>query len=182
MPHPICCSYVKKSGQGVRIVNKRISLTLASAVVLIAILSVTLLSMQNSTPTGEEDIVIPENEEETNGFPYGEPLANFTVPEGDFNFTIPERRFNSTFPEGDFNFTFPENGFNFTFPEDRFNRTIPESEFQNTIPPFMGNLTAEQRTILNEKMQELMESGATQEEIMAAMQELMEEFGIQNPP
>jgi hypothetical protein len=30
-------------------------------------------------------------------------------------------------------------------------------------------------------MKELRESGATQEEIMAAMRELMEEFGIQNP-
>ena len=70
------------------------------------------------------------------------------------------------------NFTVPEGGFNFTAPEDGFN---------GGHPPFMGNLTDEQMTILNEKMQELRESGATQEEIMAAMRELMEEFGIQNP-
>ena len=109
--------------------------------------------MQYNTPKGEEEDVIPENGA-ANGFPYGEPPFNFTAPEGDFNFTV---------PEGRFNFTAPEDGFN------------------GGHPPFMGNLTDEQRTILNEKMQELRESGATQEEIMAAMRELMEEFGIQNP-
>lgn len=153
--------------------DKSKSLILASAVVLIAILSVALLSMQNNAPTSEEeDIVIPENEEETNGFPYGTPPANFTVPEGDFNFT---------FPEGGFNFTAPRDGFNGTFPEGGFNSTFPDGGFRDASPPFMGNLTDEQRTIFNEKMQELRESGATQEEIMAAMQELMEEFGTQNP-
>jgi hypothetical protein len=162
--------------------DKRKSLILASAVVLIAILSVALLSMQNTTPTNEEDDnVIPENAEETSGLPYGGHSANFTFPEGDFNFTIPEGGFNSTFPEGGFNFTFPENGFNSTFPDGGFNFTQPGDGFQNRAPPFMGNLTDEQRTILNEKMQELRESGATPQEIMAAMQELMEEFGVQNP-
>jgi hypothetical protein len=153
--------------------DKRKSLILASAVVLIAILSVALLSMQNTTPTNEEDDnVIPENAEETSGLPYGAPPANFTVPEGDLNFTI---------PEGGFNFTSPRDGFNGTFPEGGFNSTFPDGGFRDASPPFMGNLTDEQRTILNEKMQELRESGATQEEIMAAMQELMEEFGVQNP-
>jgi hypothetical protein len=152
--------------------DKRKSLILASCVVLISILSVALLSMQNDTPKSEEeDIVAPENEE-TNGFPYGEPPSNFTAPESRFNFTV---------PEGDFNFTAPKDGFDFHPPEDGFNATFPEDGFNGGFYPFMGNLTAEQRTILNEKMQELRESGATQEEIMAAMRELMEEFGIQNP-
>ena len=153
--------------------DKRKSLILASAVVLIAILGVALLSMQNNAPTSEEeDNIMAENEEETNGLPNDQPPANFTVPEGDFNFTI---------PEGGFNFTAPRDGVNGTFPEGRFNSTFPDGGFGGSSPPFMGNLTDEQRTILNEKMQELRESGATQEEIMAAMQELMEEFGVQNP-
>jgi len=142
--------------------DKRKTLILASVVVLIAILSVALLVMHNDTPTGEEEVVIPENEEphySTNG---GLP-SNFTIPEGGFNFTV------------------PENGFNSTFPEHRFNSTFPEDGFPNASPPFMGNLTAEQRAIFDERMQELMESGATQEEIMAAMRELMEELGIQTP-
>jgi hypothetical protein len=153
--------------------DKHKSLILASAVVLIAILSVALLSMQNNAPTSEEeDNVIPDNEEETNGLPNDQPPANFTVPEGDFNFTI---------PECGFNFTAPRDGFNGTFPEGGFNSTFPDGGFGGSSPPFMGNLTDEQRTIVNEKMQELRESGATQEEIMAAIQELMEEFGVQNP-
>jgi hypothetical protein len=153
-------------------IDKRKSLILVSVVFLIAILSVAILVMQYNTPKGEEeDVFTPENGEKS-GFPYGEPPFNFTAPEGDFNFTV---------PDGGFNFTVPEGRFNFTVPEDGFNGTFPGDGFDGGHPPFMGNLTDEQRTTLNEKMQELMESGATQEEIMAAMWELMEEFGIQNP-
>jgi hypothetical protein len=144
-------------------IGKRKSLVLVLVVFLIAILGVAILVMHYDAPKGEEeDVFTPENGE-ANGFPYGTPPFNFTAPRGGFNFTV---------PEGGLNFTAPEDGFNATFPGDGFN---------GGHPPFMGNLTDEQRTILNEKMQELRESGATQEEIMAAMRELMEEFGIQNP-
>jgi hypothetical protein len=161
-------------------IDKRKSLILVSVVFLIAILSVAILVMNNDTPTGEEEIVIPANEE-PNDSTNGDLPSNFTIPEGGFNFTFPEGGFNFTAPEGRFNFTFPDGDFNFTVPEDGFNGTFPGDGFDGGHPPFMGNLTDEQRTILNEKMQELRESGATQEEIMAAMRELMEEFGIQNP-
>jgi hypothetical protein len=170
-------------------IDKRKSLVLVLVVFLIAVLGVAILVMHYDAPKGEdEDVFIPENVE-ADGFPYGAPPSNFTAPRDGFNFTVPEDGFNSTFPDG-FNFTVPDGDFNFTIPEDGFNGSFPEGGFNATFPgagfngghsPFMGNLTDEQRTILNEKIQELTESGATQEEIMAAIQELMEEFGIQNP-
>jgi hypothetical protein len=170
-------------------IDKRKSLIMTSVVVLIAVLGVAILVTYYEAPKGEEEVFTPENRD-TNGFPYGAPPFNFTAPEGDFNFTVPEDRFNQpfpdghnfTFPEGDFNFTIPDDGFNAPFPEGGFNATFPGDGFDGGHSPFMGNLTDEQRTILDEKMQELTESGATQEDIIAAMWELMEEFGIQDPP
>jgi len=43
---------------------------------------------------------------------------------------------------------------------------------------WMNNLTDEQRQEIRQTMQELRESGATREEIRVAIQELMEEMGI----
>ena len=149
--------------------DKRKSMILVPVTCIIVILGVALVVTQNGTPASEEEPV-SENGEPTDSTIDNYPF-NATFSGGDFNFTRP--------PDG--NFTFPEGDLNFTRPSNGSILTPPDGGFQNSTFPFMGNLTDEQTAIVNEKMQELRESGATQEEIMAAMQELMEEFGIKNP-
>ncbi|MCW4016054.1 MAG: hypothetical protein NWF06_06775 [Candidatus Bathyarchaeota archaeon] len=152
--------------------NKRTALILTSVVVLISILSAALL-LTNSSPQSddEEESLIPEAEAE-NSFPYDNRPFNFTIPED----------FNGTFPVDGFNSTFPVDGFNGTFPDDRFNSTFPDDMLQDDGSFLsMSNLTDEQRTIVEETMQELTDSGATQEEITAAIRELMEDWEIQAP-
>ncbi|WNZ29430.1 MAG: hypothetical protein IAX21_00735 [Candidatus Bathyarchaeota archaeon] len=144
-------------------------MVILASISLVTILGVALLGTQNEKLSTETETNAIETEV-PNNFRNGNPPGNFTFPEGDFNFTR---------PDGDFNFTFPENGFNGTIPEGRSNLMPPDDGFQNSTFPFMENLTDKQVATLNEKMQELLESGATQDEIMAAVQDLMEEWGIQ---
>ncbi len=141
--------------------DKRKSMIILSCVSLIAILGVAFLATQNQNPSTKEEtdnteIVAPNNFDDNN------PPANFTLPEGDLNFTMPNGRFNGTIPDGSSDFMPPPN------------------RSRNSTLPLMENLTDDQNAILNETMEELRESGATQGEIMATVQKLMEEWGIQN--
>ncbi|MCW4021776.1 MAG: hypothetical protein NWF02_01255 [Candidatus Bathyarchaeota archaeon] len=118
------------------------------------------MTTQNDNPLSSEELDTPKNE--PNPFTNGNLPTNFTIPEGGFNFTR---------PEGDFNFTLPEDESNFRHPDYGFTSYFP----------FIESLTDEQTAILNETMQDLKDSGATQEEIMVAIQELIEEWGVQSP-
>ncbi|MFZ7138779.1 MAG: hypothetical protein ACOWW1_10235 [archaeon] len=119
------------------------------------------MTAHNDNPLSSQELDTT-TKNEPNPYTNGNLPTNFTIPEGGFNFTR---------PEGDFNFTLPEDESNFRHPDDGFNSSFP----------FMENLTDEQTDILNETMQDLKDSGATQEEIMAAIQELIEEWGVQSP-
>lgn len=165
----ICFSCAKKSEQEVKPTDKRNSAVILTCISLITILGVAFLVTQNeifSAETVTDDIETDFPDDFRNGnFP-----GNFTFHEEDFNFPFPDGDFNLTRPDGLFNGTIPDGGSNFM---------QPPGGLQNSTFPFIENLSENQAATLTEKMKELQESGATQEEIMATVQQLLQEWGIQ---
>jgi len=54
-------------------------------------------------------------------------------------------------------------------------------EFHGPTPPWLGNLTDEQRAEIDQIVQDMKEAGATREEIKAAVDAKLEEWGIEVP-